>query len=632
MGRKIKKLVKSLDKDLNSYDLKAQGYEQVREFGYISTDPEKLITQEQIVAAGYSTPQYTPPKSGKLLDSGTSVFRKKYDDAKAELIKVITDKGRKEENGIVVYRTRQGVDVNVSNSFIGGYDLRWIDFVIEGVVLQKTSEKNKSYSSDDAERKQFLDKLSKMVESGGGQYWFDAFMVFADKYYLKSADLKNYSMNKPGRSNYNKYLTEQGKARGIDVNDYLIDEAAVAAGKTIELQTDNTKKFDNLLKFEFYILNDGPKSSTSDNDTGLLKRMDTGYLEHLKFFLETFPKDNTERYEILYEAFLDAGDDYKGPYTEQILNPSQVSDNKNKDKTVLGTECAILEFAFDNIKAKAVISKTDVSIKVPYGTDVRKLVALFKLSPGATATVNVPLPNPVWTINGFQTVNERVTQVSGQTQNDFTRPLSYEVTAEDLKTTVKYLITVNVEPEPAVNLGRPEYLGTFTFSCINDVDVKVVDTKVDVVQPDGTIKKLTNAGVPQDVLTLVEFGDDDIVDVRNDEKTIVALDQRDTLAEYESIDSEYIDVEAESVSFKPRNNENKELGTQYLVREGFPTSPSPGQIFEKEKWNEDEKKWYRIKYQWVVENGRGAWQQSIDAAIVVANDKIRSEDVDKGTL
>lgn len=566
MGRKIKNLVKSLDKDLNSYDLKAQGYKQVKEFGYISTDPDKLITQEQINAAGYSTPQYTIPKSGKLVDSGISAFRKEYKDARAELIKTVTDKGRKEENGFVAYKKEYGVDVNVGNSFTAGFHVRWIDFVIEGVVLQETGDKNKSYTADDAERKQFLDKLSKMVELGGGQYWFDAFMVFADRYYLKSSDLKNYSMNKPGISKYNNYLTEQGKARNIDVAEYLVDEANVTMGQTMDLQTDEVKKFDNLLKFEFYILNDGPKSATSDNASGLLKRMDNGYLEHLEFFVETFPKDNTERYELLYEAFLDAGDDYKGPYTDQIINPSQakkeviVTELEEDEKTkALKTDCEMKKFGFNSIGQKGSIDKDlKVVVDVPIGTDVKALVADFKLSKGATASVGSTV------------------QVSGTTVNNFTNPLGYKVTAEDGVTSKLYVVTVRVEQPENTPVKLP--LGSYTFE-FEDED------RMRVVGPSGSKVTWFDCTVEDDLgpLTLVPENDEEM-----QERKELLQDTYFTELEFEgrdAIDNEYVEtttVQRQLVEYEyvgEDANGKPILKELFKLRGDFPLNPVDGQIF-----------------------------------------------------
>lgn len=73
----------------------------------------------------------------------------------------------------------------------------------------------------------------------------------------------------------------------------------------------------------------------------------------------------------------------------------------------------------------AIINDFDISLEVPFGTDVTTLVADFTISDLATIDV-VGTP-----------------QVSGVTANDFSNPVVYTVTAEDL-TTNDYTVTVNV--------------------------------------------------------------------------------------------------------------------------------------------------------------------------------------------
>ena len=69
-----------------------------------------------------------------------------------------------------------------------------------------------------------------------------------------------------------------------------------------------------------------------------------------------------------------------------------------------------------------------VEIEVAYGTDVTTLVADFELSTGATATVGG---------------ND---QISGNTINDFTNPVTYAVEAEDGVITQDWTVTVTVAP------------------------------------------------------------------------------------------------------------------------------------------------------------------------------------------
>ena len=71
-----------------------------------------------------------------------------------------------------------------------------------------------------------------------------------------------------------------------------------------------------------------------------------------------------------------------------------------------------------------IISGLAISVTVPYGSDLKNLVASFTFI-GSTVTVGDTL------------------QSSGITQNDFSSPVSYTVTAEDKSTSV-YVVTVTV--------------------------------------------------------------------------------------------------------------------------------------------------------------------------------------------
>lgn len=68
-----------------------------------------------------------------------------------------------------------------------------------------------------------------------------------------------------------------------------------------------------------------------------------------------------------------------------------------------------------------------VFLEVGSWANITSLIATFTLSPGATATVNGTL------------------QVSGETANDFTNPVTYTVTAEDGETTQDWVVTVTKE-------------------------------------------------------------------------------------------------------------------------------------------------------------------------------------------
>ncbi len=99
---------------------------------------------------------------------------------------------------------------------------------------------------------------------------------------------------------------------------------------------------------------------------------------------------------------------------ELVLNGLQIVDTTPQND--------ILSFTFPTY-GNATISGTNISITVPYGTDVSAFAPTYTLSYGATCVLN-----------------------SGSTQN-FTNPVHYVVTATN-NSTKDYTVTVNVNPIP----------------------------------------------------------------------------------------------------------------------------------------------------------------------------------------
>ena len=89
----------------------------------------------------------------------------------------------------------------------------------------------------------------------------------------------------------------------------------------------------------------------------------------------------------------------------------------------------ITAFSFASPAAIGVITGTNIAVTVPYGTGVTALVASF-----ATSGASVKVGGTV--------------QTSGATENDFTSPVTYTVTAGDT-TTKTYRVTVTVGLNPA---------------------------------------------------------------------------------------------------------------------------------------------------------------------------------------
>lgn len=90
-------------------------------------------------------------------------------------------------------------------------------------------------------------------------------------------------------------------------------------------------------------------------------------------------------------------------------------------------EAKIINFAIGESTGLVDQDNHTVAVTVPSGTTVTALKATFTLNWLATAKVG------------------DVAQESGVTENDFTNPVSYVITAPDGTTTATYTVTVTVE-------------------------------------------------------------------------------------------------------------------------------------------------------------------------------------------
>lgn len=94
----------------------------------------------------------------------------------------------------------------------------------------------------------------------------------------------------------------------------------------------------------------------------------------------------------------------------------------------------LLSFSIESPQAAGLVDESTrtVSVTVPYGTDVTKLVAVFLTS-------------------GSKTLVGDIEQTSGSTSNDFTSPVTYRVVALD-GTSAEYAVTVTVAAKSAKEL------------------------------------------------------------------------------------------------------------------------------------------------------------------------------------
>ena len=122
------------------------------------------------------------------------------------------------------------------------------------------------------------------------------------------------------------------------------------------------------------------------------------------------------------------------------------------------TAAAITSYSILNIDG--IITGTNIAITLPFGTSESALVATFTTS-GAGVTVASPPVN----------------QVSGITQNNFSAPLLYTVTAANGTTTAIYTVTVTIAANTAT---------AFTNYSIGNVNGVITGTNIVVTLPYGT--------------------------------------------------------------------------------------------------------------------------------------------------
>ncbi len=118
--------------------------------------------------------------------------------------------------------------------------------------------------------------------------------------------------------------------------------------------------------------------------------------------------------------------DFTNPISYDVTSEAGVTKTYKVtvEEMVESNLCNIVSFGFESPKATGVVSGNKVTITVPKGTDLTKLVASFTLSAGATAKVDT------------------VKQVSGVTANDFTGVVKYDITAADNYTKKSFEVTV----------------------------------------------------------------------------------------------------------------------------------------------------------------------------------------------
>ena len=119
------------------------------------------------------------------------------------------------------------------------------------------------------------------------------------------------------------------------------------------------------------------------------------------------------------------------------------------------TGADLLTFGFTNPNVTGVISGTNITVTVPYGTNIKSLVSTFTTSTGAVVKVS------------------NIVQLSGGSVVDYSAPVSFVVTSQDGKTIKTYIVNVTITPllssaKDLLTLGfaSPSTVGTISGNTV----------------------------------------------------------------------------------------------------------------------------------------------------------------------
>jgi hypothetical protein len=134
--------------------------------------------------------------------------------------------------------------------------------------------------------------------------------------------------------------------------------------------------------------------------------------------------------------------DFSRPVEYKVMAPDGSSSKYTVSVTeATNSEKLIKEFGFITPKAVGLIDEPakSINVKVPFGTDVTKLAAVFKCSDNSTIKVN------------------NIAQNSGVNVNDFTNPVKFNVVAQD-GSVQEYNVSVVVAAENEKYMTRFEFI------------------------------------------------------------------------------------------------------------------------------------------------------------------------------
>lgn len=127
----------------------------------------------------------------------------------------------------------------------------------------------------------------------------------------------------------------------------------------------------------------------------------------------------------------------------------------------LSNEAELLAFSISNQTGETVINNKNITLSMPFGTDLSDLIAVFTTSPHALVKVN------------------NTVQVSGTSANNFTSPVLYKVRSADETKLETYTVTVHFANAPPTDIhlssvqydeafGKGAEIGMFTSDDADD--------------------------------------------------------------------------------------------------------------------------------------------------------------------
>ncbi len=178
-------------------------------------------------------------------------------------------------------------------------------------------------------------------------------------------------------------------------------------------------------------------------------------------------------------------------FTNSVVYTITAEDGTTKDYTVTVTTDSgnqnnaadLLTFGFTNPNVIGVISGTNIAISVPYGTNIKSLVASFTASTGAVVKVS------------------NILQINVGSVVDYTAPVTFVVTSEDGKTIKNYVVTVTITPL----LSSANEMLTFGFASPTAVGT-ISGNTIGLTVPFGTIVTALKANFTSSPNSIVRVG------------------------------------------------------------------------------------------------------------------------------